>query len=205
VILPIKMANTGLMLWASIRKIPLGGIGNAINHINLQQAALSAGVFLVGTLVLESASLALASTLLAERQPRYFYWLRIFAESRSFFYLLPGAAAAEGMAGCATNQWTREWGTVGSMIALFGGLFRVVIYLMSFLWLGMVARPGAKSEQEKRLAFLLLGFVLAHIIPAGAIGYSRYAMPVDPIVGIIAALAGQQMFEEIKNRSRGQG
>lgn len=103
--LPVKMTLTGLMLWVSIHKIPLRGIGNAIHHINLQQAILSAGVFLVGTLVLESARLALAGTLLAERQPSYFDWLRIFAESRSCFYLLPGAAAADGMVWFRLRQY----------------------------------------------------------------------------------------------------
>ncbi len=122
-ILPFKLGCTGLLLWVAMHKVPLNGIKLALFHVNLTIATASIGLFVVGSLVIESVRLIFAGRLLLEQQPRAIEWLRIFAGSRPFFYLAPGAMASEGMVWLRLRrlQWrhascgfvvviTRVWG-----------------------------------------------------------------------------------------------
>lgn len=116
IVLFFKLSLTGGLLWATLRKVPMHGILAALGRVQLGSAALSVGVFLFGTLALESARLSMAGRLLCERQPRYLQWLRIFAESRPFFYLLPGAVAAEGMVWLRLRRLQWRHGSCGYVL-----------------------------------------------------------------------------------------
>ena len=92
-----KLLVTLFLLWLTLRKIPVHGIQAALVQVHLALAALSLGIFLCGSLFVEPARLAFASRLLAEPQPTFATWVRIFLESRPFYFVLPGSVAAEGM------------------------------------------------------------------------------------------------------------
>lgn len=93
----LRLGITGLLLWLTLRRVPLPGIKAALLQVRPWLAALSVATFLAGSFLLEPIRLALAGHLLEERNPGAWAWVRIFIESRPFYYLLPGALASEGV------------------------------------------------------------------------------------------------------------
>jgi len=155
-----ELALTCLLLWLSLRNVPLAGILGALARIRLPQALLSLVLFGVGVPLLEGARLRLAGTLAEETQPPGLFWVALFAESRPFMYLMPAAAGSEGMIWLRLRQYrwrhrscafvvllTKAWGVGGWALVLglvlagpgaLGGLFPAGrLWLRSpFLWAG---------------------------------------------------------------------
>jgi hypothetical protein len=96
------------------------------------------------------------------------------------------------MVGCGIAQWGLVWGAAGKAIAMLGGGFRMALYGIALVW-ALLALFRTRSGQENLLLFLFAALVIAHIVPSGAEGYSRSAMPVDPVAGMVAVFAIQKL------------
>lgn len=141
----LKLGMTVVITWLALRKVPLGGLKGALAHLAWSWAALSLGVFVLGMTLLESARLYFAGALLREPLPRFRDWVRIYLESRPFYYILPAAVGAEGLVWLRLRQFswrhascgfvvlaTRIWGmSAWSLVAAYAlarpGGFHVVL------------------------------------------------------------------------------
>ena len=92
-----KLGLTCLLLWLALRQVPMKGLGAAFLSANPALALASVILFLAGIIPAETSRFLGAGGLLAERQPGFARWLRIYLQGRPFFYLLPAAVGAEGI------------------------------------------------------------------------------------------------------------
>jgi hypothetical protein len=191
----VRFALTGLLLWATLHKVPLQGIRAAIARVDPRLTTLSLLFFVAATLLVESARLTFAGLLLRERQPRCRDWLRIFAESRPFYYLLPGAAAAEGMVWVRLRQlrWrhtscgfvvlsTRIWGvaTWGLAAAYALSLPRGTVAILAQVpaWMRAPGTWAAGAALAAGIALLAPGIMArrSHLEVRSAIALPSLAM-----------------------------
>lgn len=97
--------------------------------------------------------------------------------------------------GSGFAQWQLIWGDIGTIIAILGSVFRVSIFAVSLSWLSMsLIRYRSITKPNSFLVFIYAVSFFAHVIPAGASGYSRFSLPVDPIAIIIAVVAIKEIF-----------
>jgi uncharacterized membrane protein YbhN (UPF0104 family) len=137
-----KAGMTALLLWIVFRKVPLQGILAAMTRVDPGLTVLSVLVFLAGTTILESLRLAAAGSLLRERPPSFPAWLRLYLESRPFFYLLPGAVAAEGMVWMRLRQF--QWRHVSCGFAVLSTrIWGVAVWGIAAAF--ALARPNGTS------------------------------------------------------------
>jgi uncharacterized membrane protein YbhN (UPF0104 family) len=126
----LKIIMTGALLWVTLHKVPWAGVRASFFNVSRPLAGFSIVFFVLATTLVETTRMMFAGKVVKERQPRFRDWLRLFSESRPFFFLLPGAVATEGLIWIRLRemQWrhascgfalgiTRVWGVAGWCLA----------------------------------------------------------------------------------------
>lgn len=101
----LKAGLTALILWLALRRVSILGLQDALLQVRLPWALPSLLLYPLAIVPVEAARYAFAARLLREEQPAFGTWIRLYGESRPFFYLLPAAVGAEGMVWLRLRQF----------------------------------------------------------------------------------------------------
>jgi len=140
----LKGGLTILLLWLTLRRVPLAGMGAAFLNLDWGLASLSILLFVPATGLAESARLQWSGAWLALPQPGYRAWLLVYLESRPFFLLLPAAVGSEAIIWLRLRQ--HGWDNSASGFVILAGRIwgagvwglGAAIALASFQGFGMI-------------------------------------------------------------------
>ncbi len=114
----LKLGLTGLLLWLALRRVPLAGMREALLRVRRPLAFASTGLYALAVIPIEAARFCFAGKLLREDQPPFRRWVRIYGESRPFFFLLPASVGAEGLVWVRLRQYHWRHGSCGFVVLL---------------------------------------------------------------------------------------
>jgi len=106
----------------------------------------------------------------------------------------------KSISGSGYALWSKDWGVAGKRLAILGTLYRLAGYGLSLAWLAwwLFRKHPARIPVDPFLPILYLTLLISHIVPAGAAGYSRFSLPVDPVAILIAVMALQRLAGKLR-------
>ncbi|HJV21895.1 MAG TPA: lysylphosphatidylglycerol synthase domain-containing protein [Holophagaceae bacterium] len=93
----VKLALTALLLGLAFRGIPKGALLGALGRIHWPLTLAAISLYGLASIPLDALRLHGIASQLEDPEQNLGEWIRLYLESRPFFYLLPAAAGADGL------------------------------------------------------------------------------------------------------------
>jgi hypothetical protein len=114
----LKATATILLLWLAFRQVSWQQLREALLRVSPSLATAAVLLYQLGAIIPDSVRLAACGAALSAPRVPLLSWIRLYLESRPWFYLLPASAAADGFLWVQLKGRTWRMQDIASLLML---------------------------------------------------------------------------------------